>query len=125
MAEIMHKTGYKWLYDATRAKVSSKLQKEGADVENIQKFFKKLDKKVKTSGGTMMPLAQAAFIATAKEIYKKKKPAPKEGTTYSAKEQEQLNELQKKIGAKISGTVRYKKGEIILLMNGEQVASVK
>ena len=94
-------------------------------MENIQEFFKKLDKKVSTSGGTSRPLAQAAFLAAATEKYKAKKPKPKDGKVYDAKEQEKLKELQKKIGAKIFGTVRFKKGEIILLIDGEQVAGVK
>lgn len=125
MAEIMKKVGYKWLYDATRAKVSDKLQKEGADVKNIQRFFNKLEKKINTPGGISMPLAQAAFIEAVKEIYDAKKPAPKEGNVYSAKEQEKLKEFQKKIASKISATVRYKSGAIILLMHGKEVLSVK
>tara|TARA_R110001592_G_scaffold277647_4_gene544803 strand:- start:34 stop:411 length:378 start_codon:yes stop_codon:yes gene_type:complete len=125
MAEIMKKVGYKWLYDATRAKVSDKLQKEGADVKNIQKFFNKLDKKVSTPGGTSMPLAQAAFVEAVKDIYDAKKPDPKDGKTYSAKEREKLEAFQKKITSKVSGTVRFKSGAIILLMHGNEVVTVK
>lgn len=114
MAEIYSKAGYKWLYDKTRAKISDKLQKEGADAKQIQKFFNELDKKKRDSSGKQSLVARGAFEDRVTEILDKKKITG-------------LEDVKKKapaIGKKIKVAVRYKRNTIHLLVDGKSVVDV-
>lgn len=114
MAEIMSKEGYKWLYDATRAKISSKLRKEGADIELVQRFFNEIDKKKKAGSGAIKPAAQGAFEDRVREVLDKK------GITA-------LEDVKKKAAGyakKVKVAVRYKKGAILLELDGKKAIGV-
>lgn len=110
----MTATGVKWLYDGTRAKVSGMLQKKGADVEQIQRFFNKLDSKKKTKAGKMAKLAQGAFEDRVKELLDKK------GYTSI----EDAKKHAPKYAKKIKVEVRYKNDVIQLLIDGKEHAKV-
>ena len=114
MAEIMSKTGYKWLYDATRAKISNKLQKEGADAKQIQKFFNVLDKKSKSKSGKSGKLAQIEFEDHVTEMLDKK-------------DITSIVDVKKhapKMAKKVKVVVRYKKDTLFLLVDKKVVAKV-
>lgn len=107
-------TGYKWLYGSKRSKVSKMLQKEGADVEKIQRFFNELDKKKRTQSGKSAPLAIGAFEDRVAEILEDKK------ITSLADVKKQAPKYAKKIKVE----VRYKKNVIQLLLDKKQVVGV-
>lgn len=110
----MTATGYKWLYDGTRAKVSGMLQKKGADPELIQRFFNELDKKKKAKSGKSVRLVEAVFEDRVLELLENK------GYTSIQDAKKHAPKYAKKVKVE----VRYKNDEVQLLVDGKEHAKV-